>query len=1192
LIDISVIGILICSVPRQYPIIAFAFALSAVCLVISRVEAAPARRAAESLSKLPLAFEKNQGQAASAADFLAHGAGYSVALSRGNAHITLRRDKDSVPAAVDLRLVGARRNPSAAGRKPLPGKVNYFIGNDPTRWRADIPTFGRVEYADVYRGINLAYYGNHGCLEYDFMVAPGADPAAIRLAAGGARKVQVEAGGGLVIGTDGGDVHFRGPVTYQEIAGTRRPVESRYVLAGSNGVRFSIGAYDARYPLVIDPSLAYSTYLGGSGSESGTAIAVSAGGNAFVTGQTYSMDFPLVDAEQASYGGNGAIFVSKLTVDGSALVYSTYFGGLYDDTVHAIAVDSTGSAYIVGSTMSPDFPLKNPLYSELNYGDTDAFITKFSPAGNAVVYSTYLGGSGGDYAYGVAVDAAHNAYIAGTTYSTDFPMTSGAYQTSCSVPCSFVTKINPAESALIWSTYFGETSVPNYGPSVAAMAVDSHGGVYLTGWTTGALPVTAGAPQPVYGGNQDAFVAKLSNTGASLTYCTYLGGSQWDSAYGIAVDSAGNAYIAGSTESTDLPATASALQTKLAGFENAFVAKLNIAGTQWEYLTYLGGQRYDGAYGIAVDSSGDAIVAGYTWSSSFPRVAALQPILPGNQTDLFKTTSGGATWSASDSGIEDRSITAIVVDPASDGHVLALAGWAGLFQSTNSGTSWSANASLGFTPVSFLTLSPSGEAYAAVDGEILYVSYDSGTTWYQAGQGAILPCTAQTALVDPFGTLFVGGGGYGFSCAQELIEGGLGWFPLGIEGQNGVYGFAITPGSPGTLYAATGNGVFQASDSEPPLTWTSAGLQGQTVSAVVVNPSQPSTLYALVSGAVFKSTDAGNSWAPSSIGLAASATSLAIAASDGSVLYAGTPTGVYLSKNSAASWSHVGPGRNQITALAVDPQSAGEVYAAAPAYTAAFVAKINPAGSKLLYSTFLGGTYSDDGYGVALDSSGNVYVAGLTQSPDFPTTSRALQPATGLPRYAAFVTKIEQQTPACSYSVSPTTLFVYPAGGPANFSVVAPFACKWTPTPSAPWIAVTSGAGPGVAPLAIRVAANTGAARTGTIAIGTTSLAITQAAGRCTYSLSTSNLTFPQAGGSQDVNVTTGAGCQWVVTGLPLWLTVTSGASGTGNGTVTLQAAPNLFSMVRPSFPALTIDVANNSVGVSQTGTSGASLSH
>ena len=1171
---------------RQHPIIALVFALSALCSGLSRVEAAPVPRATEALGKLPLAFERNQGQATPAAQFLARGAGYTVTLSRGTARIALRRDKDAAPAAIDLRLVGARRNPRAAGRNPLLGKVNYFLGNDPSRWRTDIPTFGRVEYADVYRGIDLAYYGNHGCLEYDFIVAPGADPAAIRIETGGARKIQVDGGGNLVLDTSRGEVRFLRPVTYQEIAGTRHPVESHYLLAGSKQIRFSVGAYDVRYAVVIDPSLAYSTYLGGSTFDSATAIAVSPGGNAFVTGQTSSMDFPLVNAEQSTYGGEGAIFVSKLTGDGSGLVYSTYFGGLYNDTVHAIAVDTGGNAYIVGSTMSPDSPLKNPLYSTLN-GASDAFITKFSPEGNALVYSTYLGGSSGDEAYGVAVDAGQNAYIAGTTYSTDFPVTPGAYQTSCSSPCSFVTKINGAESALTWSTYFGQTSGQSYGAMVEAMVVDSHSGVYLTGWTTGALPVTPGAPQPAYGGNQDAFVAKLSDTGASLAYCTYLGGSQLDTAYAIAVDSAGNAYVAGGTESTDLAVTALALQTTLAGYENAFVAKLDSAGTQWEYLTYLGGQRYDAAYGIAVNASGDAIVTGYTWSSNFPRVSAIQLILPGNQTDLYKTTSGGATWSASDSGIEDESITAIVVDPALDAHVLALASWAGLFQSTDGGANWSANANLGFTPVSFLTLSPSGEAYAAQNGEILYVSYDSGTTWNLVD---ILPCSAQTALIDPTSfNLYIGGGGDGLSCAQEFV-GATTWAQLAIQEQNGVYGFAITPGSPGILYAATGNGLFQSSDAERG-TWTAAGLQGQTVSAVVIDPSQPATLYALASGAVFKSTDAGGSWASSSAGLPASVTSLAIAASSGSVLYAGTPSGVFRSKNSAASWSHVGPGRNQITALAVDPTSAGEVYAAAPVYYDAFVAKINPAGSELVYSTFLGGTYSDSAYGIALDSGGDVFVAGATQSPDFPTTSGAFQPATGLPRYSAFVTKIAQPTPACSYSASPSALFLYAGGGLANFSVVSPARCAWTPVPSAPWITVASGAGPGVAPLAISVAANTGVARTATIAIGNTSIAITQAAGGCTYLLSANSLTFPQTGGPQSLNVTAGAGCQWVVTGLPLWLTIASGASGTGDGTVTLQAAPNLFSMVRPSISPLTINVANNSVTVSQSGTS-AALSH
>jgi hypothetical protein len=1171
---------------RRYALFASFFALSR----LFGADAASEPRIADNFQKLPLAFEKNQGQTAPAAEFVARGGRYTVALSQGDAHVTLRRGKDSAPATVDLRLVGGRRSPKGAGRQALPGKVNYLIGNDPSRWRTDVPTFGRVEYADVYRGIDLAYYGNQGRLEYDFIVAPGADPAVIRLAADGARKVQVDAHGDLVLDTENGEVRFRRPVSYQQIAGERRTVESDYTIAGAHEVRFAVGAYDARYPMVIDPSLVYSTYLGGSGAESGAAIAVGPAGNAFVTGQSYSMDFPLVNAEQSSYGGDGAIFVSKLSVDGSSLVYSTYFGGLYQDTVHAIAVDSDENAYIVGSTMSPDFPLKNPLYPTLNFGDTDAFITKFSQAGNALVYSTYLGGSGGDYGYevavgyGVAVDASHSAYVAGTTASTDFPTTAGAYQTACNAaPCSFVTKVNPAESALTWSTYFGQTSGANYTPSVAAIAIDSHGGVYLTGGTGSALPVTAGAPQPVYGGNEDAFVAKLARTGASLVYCTYLGGSQWDSGYGIAVDSAGNAYIAGTTDSADLAVTSSALQSAFGGLSDAFVAKLNSAGTEWQYLTYLGGARYDGAFGIAVDSGGNAVVAGYTWSSNFPRAAALQPVLPGNQTDLFKTTSAGASWPASDSGIEDQSITAIVINPASDANVFAIAEWSGLFQSMNGGASWSRNAGLNSSPVSFLAFSPSGIAYAAVVGEIV-VSSDGGTTW---SQDAILPCAADTALVDPTSlNLYVGGS---FDCAEELI-GGLGvWGELGIEAENGVYGFAITPGSPATLYAATGNGVFQSSD--PPSIWTAVGLQGQTVSAIIVDPSQPTTLYALASGVVYKSTDAGTSWASSSIGLTASATSLAIAPSQPAVLYAGTPTGVFITKNSAASWAPAGLGQNQITALAVDPEFAYKAYAAAPVYTDAFVAKINPAGAKLVYSTFLGGTYSDDAYGVALDSSGTVFVAGTTQSPDFPTAPGAFQAATGLPRYAAFVAKIEQQTSACLYSVSPSNAFFYAGGGPANFSVVSAAGCSWTPSPSATWTTVTSGAGPGVAPLAISVARNTGAARTGTITIGDASIAITQASAGCTYTLSTNSLTFPQAGGSLSVDVAVQPRCQWTVTGLPLWLTVTSGARGMGNGTVTLEATPNLFGYVRPNLSPLTIDVANNSVTVSQSGTS-AALSH
>ncbi|MGD0364978.1 MAG: SBBP repeat-containing protein, partial [Bryobacteraceae bacterium] len=300
----------------------------------------------EEFHKLPLAFEKNQGQAGPSVDYLARGGGYSVFLSGGSARLTVRQSKSAAPAAVDLRLAGARRNPKVGTRNSLPGKVNYFIGNDPARWRTEIPTFGRVEYSAVYPGIDLAYYGNQGRLEYDFILAPGADPSAIRLAVDGARNIRVDDGGDLVLETAAGAVSFQKPAAYQEIAGTRRTVESHYVLAAGDEVRFAVGTYDSKEPLVIDPSLVYSTYLGGSNYDSGTAIVSDAQGNAYITGSTDSMDFPLVGAEQSFFTGINPIFVAKLSADGSSLLYSTYLGGLtsgtYTDQVYSIAVDSSG----------------------------------------------------------------------------------------------------------------------------------------------------------------------------------------------------------------------------------------------------------------------------------------------------------------------------------------------------------------------------------------------------------------------------------------------------------------------------------------------------------------------------------------------------------------------------------------------------------------------------------------------------------------------------------------------------------------------------------------------------------------------------------------------------------------------------------------------------------------------------------
>src|SRR5580658_564990 len=1153
------------------------YALAIAILAPFNLHAAKSSRSAappivERLRSLPLAFEKNNGQAPAAAEFVARGAGYGVALSHGNAHISLQRGKAGVPAAIDLRLAGARNDLKATGRKALPGTVNYFVGNDPSRWRTDIRTFGRVEYSGVYPGVDLAYYGDQGRLEYDFIVAPGANPAAIRIALQGTRSLRVDSAGSLVLEMGGGPVSFRKPVTYQQISGARRPVESRYLLAGSNQVRFSVGSYDKRYPLVIDPSLVYSTYLGGSAFDYGIAIAVSSSGNAYVTGYTSSLDFPTDNAEQSFFPGSSAVFVAKLATNGASLAYATYLGGSVYDYPYGIAVDSTGAAYVTGLTESSDFPVQNALYPTLN-GGQDAFIAKFSPAGDTLVYSTYLGGSGSDNAQGIAVDSDQNVYIAGSTQSSDFPVTSGAYQTTSGSSCSFVTKLNAAGTALSWSTYFGQSCAAQ----TTAIAVDSQQAVYLTGAAFPGLPATAGAPQPNFGGGEhDACMAKLDNAGATLVYCTYLGGSLIESGTSIAVHSSGNAYAPGFTQSTDLQVTASALQTASGGGYDAFIAELNPTGTAWQYLTYFGGQRDDYGYGIALDASGDAFIAGYTVSNDLETTAALQAGLAGNQHILYKTTSSGNTWDTSDSGLPATPIS-IAVDPASDSHWIA-ATPEGLFQSTDSGTQWQATSDFVGASMYGVAFSPAGGTVYASNFTSIYSSSDSGNTWTFQG---VAPCAASNLAVSPSAptTLFLGS-----SCGAESVDGGQTWATL-----NGVLEGAyfttlvIGPATQPTIYAGTYSGLFSSADGGQ--TWTMlnlAGLQYPNVASVAINPNTPADVYAVASGSVYASTDSGSTWTLKSTGIASQVNSLAIAPSKPSVLYAGTAAGVFSSSNSAGSWKAAGETANSISLVAADSVHSNTAYAATSVNPDAFVAKVDPTGTILLYSTYLGGSGMDYALGIALNSSGSAFVTGSAQSPDFPSTPGAFQTATGALRTTAFVAGIGAHTPNCAESASPSSAFFYSSGGPAHFSVVAPSGCRWTPKASASWIAVTGYGGPGVGALAINVAANTGRARTGSVPIGKDTVTITQAAAGCTYSLSTEGLSFPQTGGPQSIGVTAGKSCGWVVTGLPLWLTVTSGASGTGNGTVVLNAAPNPFSGSRGGFAS----IANLSVGASENGTS------
>jgi len=651
---------------RQTRTIGFRLLVAGLGLCIHASAQTPAGEArfVENYGKLPLSFEPDTEQADKSVRFLSRGNGYGLYLTRDEAVLALREGRCAgqltIPrseaacspqtAVVRMRLEGRSGSADPAGEEQLPGLANYFIGNDPSKWRTSVPTYARVRYRSVYPGVDLLYYGNQRQLEFDFVVAPAADPKPIAMHFDGAAKLRIGAAGDLVVTTAYGPITFHKPLVYQLENGQRKPVEGGFRLLAGNTVGFRLGSYDRAKPLVIDPVLVYSTYLGGTSSDSANAIATDAQGNVYVTGSAESIDFPLTqgviqNTNHAPASGFTA-FVAKFNPTGTALIYSTYLGGSGGELGNGLAVDASGNVYIAGTTASRDFPVTKGAFQTTTPGGATGFVARLNSTGSALVYATYLGGSGsylgGDYAMAVAADSAGNAYVTGAAFSSNFPVTAGVLQTQNHAGQSsnaFVTKVNPAGTALIYSTYLGGTGhcVFSIGPQVfygdiaTGLSVDSAGYVYTTGYTySGDFPATAGALQPknnayqnAYCGNpgSNAFVAKLNPNFTALVYSTYLGGSGDDRANGLAVDSTGNAYVTGRTSSTDFPVTPGAFQTHQAapaGHTNAFVARLNPSGGALVYSSYLGGSGSDTASGLAVDGSGDAYVAGQSSSSDFP----------------------------------------------------------------------------------------------------------------------------------------------------------------------------------------------------------------------------------------------------------------------------------------------------------------------------------------------------------------------------------------------------------------------------------------------------------------------------------------------------------------------------------------------------------------------------------------------
>jgi Beta-propeller repeat len=705
-----------------------------------------APRTPVSFGRLPLGFEANQGQTDARVKFFSRGPGYALFLTQDETVLRLDGPKKSsmrhgAPGPnqitgpsprraetvdlVRLAFVNSNRAAAVEGVAELPGKSNYLLGSNSATWQKDVARYAKVRYRGLYSGVDAVYYGHEGRIEYDLILSPGADPRPIQFSLKGQpsqparRSLRLAANGDLAIGTGAGQLRLRKPQAYQWTAepdsgsgvkSRRQAVEARYVIRKSGTVAFELGAYDASRSLVIDPELTYSSYLGGSEDDEGNGIAVDASGNVYVTGQTASLNFPVT----------GGVFQS------------------------------------------------------VNAGSEDVFVTKFDPAGNELVYSSYLGGSNFDSGQGIAVDGGGNAYLTGYTCSSDFPTTPGAFRTTysgtngdCEVygGDAFVTKLNPGGSALVYSTYLGSS-----GSDIGyAISVNASGNAYVTGLAGAAnFPTTPGAAQDVFGGGFDAFAAELEPDGSGLVYSTFAGGKYGDLAYAIALDRSGDAFIGGYTNSPNFPVTSQAFQTTLNAPTAGFVTKLNPQGTAFTYSTYLGGSGSGVApcatcvTGIALNPAGAAFISGLTWETNFPVTrGAFQPKFAGGYHDAFvaELNAGGTAlqYASYLGGNGDDGAVAIALDGAGN---IYLRGntystnfpvTSNAFQSTNAGGSDSFLAQVGAGGRSLLYstyLGGSGDEFAkatrslALRGSVNPIAYITGysdSTNFPVSSGAFQP---------------------------------------------------------------------------------------------------------------------------------------------------------------------------------------------------------------------------------------------------------------------------------------------------------------------------------------------------------------------------------------------------------------------------------------------------------------------
>jgi hypothetical protein len=981
-----------------------------VCLLLALVAGAvaPSARATAPaltpLERLPLCFEANHGQALPEAQFLARSRSGTFLLSPAKATVILTASEAPAPAArasaagrvrnrrvqrhtVSLEFLGANGRAGMSGLDALSGKANYFLGSDPACWRANLPLFEKVRVAEVYPGIDVVYYGSQQKLEYDLVVAPGADAGAVRLRITGADRLELDAQGDLVLSIGDARLRQHKPVLHQLINGVVAPVAGGYRLLDPQTVGFQVGSYDSRAPLTIDPILTYASYFGGAGTDQAFGVAVDAAGNVYVAGETLSAGLSTTNAFQPNYnggypGGIGDAFVAKFSSTGSSLVYLTYLGGTGDDAALALAVDAAGAAYITGATDSPNFPIASAVQSAIAGSPSpifglhpfDAFVTKLSPSGSALVYSTYLGGDNQEEGLAIAVGADTSAFVTGFTQSPNFP-TNRPYQ--------------------------------------AGLA-----------------------------GVANAFVTKFSPAGSNLIYSTYLGGTNLDQGAGIAVDAAGRAFVTGMTSSTNFP-TLLAGQPRLGGGEDAFVTVVAADGQSLVRSTYLGGAANDAAYKIALDAAGGAYVVGTELSSW--NADASWPITPGNLNPggVFVSSDAGASWSAANVGLYHTQVPSLALDPTSSGRVYAGTGH-GIARSLNGGANW--NAAIAALPTDALLapqiavgniytvavnpLTPS-TLYAGTSGGV-YRSLDAGLTWTLSNSGFTdsFPTTTVLSLaVDPVTptTLYAAADGEGIF---ERTSDAASWVWIGSGlGTWNVFTLAIDPQTPARLYAGTDLGIYRR-DTQGGL-WApfSNGLTNTYVLTVAVDPQIPAIVYAGTVGGLFRSVDRGTNWTalPLGVGFTNSmqVQALAIDPVTPATVYAGTTNGIFKSTDRGATWRIITNGLSVsgVRSLAVDPLNPAKLYAGTTQLHSfggggAFLTKLTNIAGAIQFSTVLSGGGINQGWAVAVDSLGNSYVVGNTTATNFPTAGAvgALS-ATNHGGNDVFVTAINADASAFLYSV-------------------------------------------------------------------------------------------------------------------------------------------------------------------------------